>query len=147
MRGKRPSWTGAPAGPVLPGARPERSRRVGFLELKAPGLFGHGTKTQPGKRSRDGAPARRFFSRRRSAGRPPAQSQAIVVHPPTGGILPRRTGSARLNLQGRVIIIIEVVVGATPHPALSKEAVESLFKSIGQPQVVVRDSKAPYRHW
>jgi hypothetical protein len=43
--------------------------------------------------------------------------------------------------------INEVVVGPTPHPALSKKAVESLFKSIGQPQVVVRESMAPYRHW
>jgi hypothetical protein len=43
--------------------------------------------------------------------------------------------------------IHEVIVGPTPHPALSKEAVESLVESIGQPQVVVRESKAPYRHW
>ena len=43
--------------------------------------------------------------------------------------------------------IKEVIVGPTPHPGLSKESVEALFQALNHPEVTVRESKLPYRHW
>jgi hypothetical protein len=53
---------------------------------------------------------------------------------------------AEPKLEGSYFIR-EVIVGPTPHPALSKEAVASLFDSIGGPEVLIRNSNVPYRHW
>ena len=43
--------------------------------------------------------------------------------------------------------IKEVIVGPTPHPELSKESVEALFSALNHPEVTVRESKVPFRHW
>lgn len=43
--------------------------------------------------------------------------------------------------------IKEVIVGPTPHPELSVEAVIALFQSVNHPEVAIRASKVPYRHW
>ena len=43
--------------------------------------------------------------------------------------------------------IKEVIVGPTPHPELSIEAVRGLFESRNHPEVMVRSSSVPYRHW
>jgi len=44
-------------------------------------------------------------------------------------------------------IIKEVIVSPTPDPSLSVDALKSLFLSIGHPEVDVRPSAIPYRHW
>lgn len=46
-----------------------------------------------------------------------------------------------------VYFIKEVIVGPTPHPGLSKESVQALFQAVNHPEVTVRESKLPYRHW
>jgi Protein of unknown function (DUF2971) len=43
--------------------------------------------------------------------------------------------------------IKEVRLSPTPDPALSTEAVNSLFLSLGQSQVEVHPSSIPFRHW
>jgi hypothetical protein len=43
--------------------------------------------------------------------------------------------------------IDEVVIGPTPTPELTVEAISSLFYSEGHPEVVVRTSSIPYRDW
>lgn len=43
--------------------------------------------------------------------------------------------------------IKEVVVGPTPQPELSIEAIKSLFESQKHPEIIVRPSRVPYRHW
>ena len=43
--------------------------------------------------------------------------------------------------------IKEVIVGPTPHPELSVEAAGALFQSLNHPEVSVRASNVPYRHW
>lgn len=43
--------------------------------------------------------------------------------------------------------INEVVVGPTPTPELTIEALASLFESEGQPQVRIRSSHIPYKDW
>lgn len=47
----------------------------------------------------------------------------------------------------RGYFIKEVIVGPTPHPELSVESVRALFRSLNHPEVIVRASKVPYRHW
>jgi hypothetical protein len=43
--------------------------------------------------------------------------------------------------------IDEVIVGPTPSPELTVEAVETLFASEGHPEVKVSKSDIPYRSW
>ena len=43
--------------------------------------------------------------------------------------------------------IKEVIVGPTPHPGLSVNAVIALLQSLNRPDVSVRASTVPYRHW
>jgi hypothetical protein len=44
-------------------------------------------------------------------------------------------------------MIRKVLVGPTPNPGLSVEALQSLFLSKGHPEVLVEKSAIPYRHW
>lgn len=44
-------------------------------------------------------------------------------------------------------MIGKVLIGPTPNPDLSVEAVNSLFAYNGHSEVVVEKSKIPYRHW
>jgi len=44
-------------------------------------------------------------------------------------------------------MIRKVLVGPTPTPDLSREAVQSLFLSKGHGEVLVEKSTIPYRHW
>jgi hypothetical protein len=43
--------------------------------------------------------------------------------------------------------IDEVVIGPTPAPELTLEALRSLFDSEGHPEVIVRSSRIPFRDW
>src|SRR5271165_4390934 len=43
--------------------------------------------------------------------------------------------------------IKEVIVGPTPNPDLSIESIKGLFRSLNHPEVTVRASNVPYRHW
>lgn len=43
--------------------------------------------------------------------------------------------------------IRQVIIGPTPSSELSKEAIESVFLSLGHPEVQVEVSMIPYRHW
>ena len=43
--------------------------------------------------------------------------------------------------------INEVVIGPTPTPELTSEALRSLFEAEGHPGVVVRTSQIPFRDW
>jgi len=43
--------------------------------------------------------------------------------------------------------IDEVVMGPTPTPHLTMEALRSLFDSTGHPEVIVRSSGIPFRSW
>lgn len=44
-------------------------------------------------------------------------------------------------------MIKRVIIGPTPSPELSKEALEAAFLSIGHPEVQVAVSMIPFRHW
>jgi len=41
----------------------------------------------------------------------------------------------------------KVVIGPTPNPQLSKDAIQNLFAAKGHPEVVVEISSIPYRDW
>jgi hypothetical protein len=41
----------------------------------------------------------------------------------------------------------EVVVGPTPAPELTAEALQALFAAQGHPKVIVRDSNIPFKSW
>jgi hypothetical protein len=41
----------------------------------------------------------------------------------------------------------KVVIGPTPNPQLSKDAIQNLFAAKGHPEVVVEVSSIPYRDW
>jgi hypothetical protein len=43
--------------------------------------------------------------------------------------------------------INEVIVGPTPTPELTSEALRSLFEAEGHPEVIVRTSRIPFRDW
>ncbi len=43
--------------------------------------------------------------------------------------------------------IKEVIVGPTPDSEFSADAVKALFESMNHPEVNVRISHVPYRHW
>lgn len=44
-------------------------------------------------------------------------------------------------------MINRVIVGPTPGPQLSKEALQDMFLSVGHPEVKIEVSAIPYRHW
>jgi hypothetical protein len=44
-------------------------------------------------------------------------------------------------------MIARVVIGPTPSPELSREALEAAFHSVGHPEVQVDVSKIPFKHW
>lgn len=44
-------------------------------------------------------------------------------------------------------MINRVIIGPTPSPELSSEALQSAFLSVGHPEVQVEVSKIPFRHW
>jgi hypothetical protein len=43
--------------------------------------------------------------------------------------------------------IDEVIIGPTPTPELTLEALRSLFDSVGHPEVIIRSSCIPFRSW
>jgi hypothetical protein len=43
--------------------------------------------------------------------------------------------------------INEVIIGPTPTPELTREALYALFTSEGHPEVVIRSSRIPYKSW
>jgi DUF2971 family protein len=44
-------------------------------------------------------------------------------------------------------LLTKVVIGPTPNPQLSKDAIQNLFAAKGHPEVVVEVSSIPYRDW
>jgi hypothetical protein len=57
----------------------------------------------------------------------------------------RREGAERVPQE--TYFVDEVIVGPTPTPELTLEAVQALFASEGHPEVRVRKSEIPFRSW